>query len=39
LRYFVEAMDRPSLASMRPAAVNCSAAHPPRKNALEIAAK
>jgi hypothetical protein len=39
LRYFVEAMDRPSLASMRLAAVNCSAVRLLCKNAPEIAAK
>ena len=39
LRYFVEVMDRPSLASMRLAAVNCSGARPLRKNAQAIAGK
>ena len=39
LCYFVEALDRSSLASLDHAVVNCSAVHPPRKNAPEIAAK
>jgi hypothetical protein len=36
---FAEAMDRPSLASLRYAGVNCSGARPLRKNAQEIAGK
>jgi hypothetical protein len=39
LRFFAEAMDRPSPTRMRYAAVNCSAARPLRKNALQIAGK